>query len=146
MRKLTRPQNKLKLKGEDGTIQKSTHKPLKSVRSVLIKPIITHKWNTSWKSQTHDAKQLCRITNQPNVTQGIKLYKAINTWHQATQLARLRTGHCSLNQFLHQFGFEESRMCDYGSGAIENIGRRGAPVDPGCSHIIIFILIITTHS
>ena len=33
------------------------------------------------KSQTHDAKQLRRIINKPNVTQGIKLYKADISTH-----------------------------------------------------------------
>jgi len=46
----------VKLKGEDATIPKSTHKPLKSVRSVLIQQTITHEWNMSWKSQMHDAQ------------------------------------------------------------------------------------------
>jgi ribonuclease HI len=110
-----------KSKGEDPTIPKSTHKSLKSARSVLIKRAITHDWSASWKSRTHDAKQLRRITNKPNVTCGIKLYKAINTRHQAAQLARLRTGHCSLNQFLHRFGFEDSPMCECGNDAIENV-------------------------
>jgi ribonuclease HI len=110
-----------KSKGEDTTIPKSAHKSLKSARSVLIKRAIIHDWNTLWKSQTHDAKQLRRITNKPNVTRGIKLYKAINTRYQATQLARLRTGHCSLNQFLHRFGFEDSPMCECGNDVIENV-------------------------
>src|SRR5271155_1547288 len=32
-------------------------------------------------------------------------------------LARLRTGHCSLNQYLHRFGIEESPLCSCGNGA-----------------------------
>ena len=110
-----------KSKGEDAIIPRSTHKPLKSARSVLIKRSITQDWNTSWKSQTHDAKQLHRITNKTNVTQGTKLYKAITTRRQAARLARLRTGHCSLNQFLFRFDHTESLTCDCGSGAIESV-------------------------
>ena len=37
----------VKSNGEDATIQKSTSKPLKSTRSVLINRTITHEWNTS---------------------------------------------------------------------------------------------------
>ena len=76
----------------------------------------------SWQSQTsgHDAKQLRRITSKPNVVKGTKLYKAVKTRHQASQLARLRTGHCSLNQYLHRFGHVESPTCECDSEAIEN--------------------------
>jgi hypothetical protein len=110
-----------KSKGEDATISKSTHKPLKSARSTHIKRTIDNDWNTSWTHQAHDAKQLRRITNKQHVTQGTKLYKAINTRHQAAQLARLRTGHCSLNQYLHRFGHLESPRCECNSGANEDV-------------------------
>jgi hypothetical protein len=85
-----------KSKGEDPTIPKSTHKPLKSARSVLIQRTTTYDWNTLWKSQMHNAKQLRRITNKPNVAYGTKLYKAITTRRQAAQLARLRSTYWSL--------------------------------------------------
>jgi hypothetical protein len=49
-----------KSEGNDPSIPKSTHKPLKSVRSVCIKREVTEEWNTSWQSQSqaqnHDAK------------------------------------------------------------------------------------------
>ena len=111
-----------KSKGENADILRSTHKPLKSARSVNIKRETTNDWNMSWQSQTpgHDAKQLRRITSKPNVVKGTKLYKSVKTQHQASQLARLRTGHCSLNQYLHRIGHEESPTCECGSGAIEN--------------------------
>ena len=79
-----------KSKGEDAiNIPKSKYKPLKSARSVVIKRSITHDWNTSWKSQTHDAKPLRHITNKLNAIQGIKLYKAFSSQCRAAQLARL---------------------------------------------------------
>jgi len=68
-----------KLKGEDTTIPESTHGPLISVRSVLIKRAITYDWDTLWKSQTREARQLRCITNKPNVTTGTKLYKPPNS-------------------------------------------------------------------
>jgi hypothetical protein len=47
-----------KSKVENANILRSTHKPLKSARSVNIKREITNDWNMSWQSQTlgHDAK------------------------------------------------------------------------------------------
>jgi len=49
------------------------------------------------------------------------LYTTVNTRHQVAQLARLRTGHCSLNQYLHRFGIVDSPLCACNSGAIENV-------------------------
>ena len=69
-------------------IPKSKHKPLKSARSVIINRSITLDWNMLWKSQTHDAKQLCHITNKLNAIWGIKLYKAFSSRHRAAQLAQ----------------------------------------------------------
>jgi len=52
--------------------------------------------------------QLRPIINYPDAIPSIKLYKVFSSRRAAAQLARLRTGHCSLNQFLHGFGFVES--------------------------------------
>jgi hypothetical protein len=80
-------------------------------------------WNESWQSQhPRDAKQLRRITSKEHTVQGSKLYNSVSlTRHETAQLARLRTGHCSLNQYLHRFGHADSPLCDCGSGAIENV-------------------------
>jgi ribonuclease HI len=113
-----------KSEGNDPSIPRSSHKPLKSARSVCIKREVTDDWNESWESQApnRDAKQLRQITKKPNVLRGKKLYNTIAlSRHQTAQLARLRTGHCSLNQYLHRFGHAESPMCECGSGAIENV-------------------------
>lgn len=110
--------------GNDPGIPTATYKPLKSARSVNIKQEITAEWNESWQSRApnRDAKQLRRITKKPNALRGNKLYKAIElTRHQTAQLARLRSGHCSLKQYLHRFNHAESPRCECGSGAIENV-------------------------
>ena len=110
--------------GNELNIPRSTHAPLKSARSVCIKREIMEDWNASWQSQApnRDAKQLRQITKKPNALRGNKLYKAITlTRRQTAQLARLRTGHCSLNQYLHRFGHADSPQCECGSGAIENV-------------------------
>ena len=110
--------------GKDSSIPRSVHKPLKSARSICIKQEITNEWNESWQSQppNRDAKQLRQITKKPNALRGSKLYKTVElTRHQTAQLARLRSGHCLLNQYLHRFNHSESPRCDCGSGAIENV-------------------------
>jgi hypothetical protein len=69
-----------------------------------------------------DAKQLLRITKKPNALRGNQLYNAVDlTRRQTAQLARLRSGHCSLNQYLHQFGHAESPKCKCSCDAIENV-------------------------
>jgi hypothetical protein len=110
-------------KGQDINIPQTNQKPLKSSRSVIIKREITDTWNESWQSQNlRDAKQLRRITSKEHTVQGSKLYNSVSlTRHEMAQLARLRTGHCSLNQYLHRFGHTDSPLCDCGSGAIENM-------------------------
>jgi hypothetical protein len=82
------------------------------------------KWNESCQSQAlnHDAKQLLQITKKPNALRGNKLYNVLElTKRQTAEFARLRSGHCSLNQYLHRFGHAESPRCECGSGAIENV-------------------------
>lgn len=109
--------------GNDLHIPKSTHKPLKSARTVCIKRDVTKEWDEAWQSDTpNDARQLRRITKKPNNLCGKKLYNNIELpQHQIATLAQLRTGHCSLNQYLHRFGHAESPLCECGSGAIENV-------------------------
>jgi len=89
--------------------------------SMVIKQLIYQDWKTSWETQNHDTRQLRCITKKINTSSGIKLYKNITNPRQAAQLARLRTGHCALNQYLYRFGHEESPMCDCDSGAIESV-------------------------
>jgi ribonuclease HI/endonuclease/exonuclease/phosphatase family metal-dependent hydrolase len=113
-----------KSEGNDANIRRSMHKPLKSARSQCIKQEITGEWNESCQSQAlnRDAKQLLRITKKPNALRGNKLYNTVSlTRRQTAQLARLRSGHCSLNQYLHRFGHAESPKCECGSDAIENV-------------------------
>ena len=110
-------------KGDDVNIPRSTYRPLKSARSINIKREIADDWDQAWQSQApRDAKQLRRITSEPYTVRGSKLYNAVTlTRHEVAQLARLRTGHCSLNQYLHRFGHSESPRCKCDSGAIESV-------------------------
>ena len=69
-----------------------------------------------------NSKQLLHIIKKPNTLRSNKLYNAVDlTRQQMAQLTRLRSGHCSLNEYLHRFGHAESQRCDCGSGASENI-------------------------
>ena len=97
------------------------HKSLKTARVNLIKQTIKKEWKEDWKTAKGDAKHLRRITNKTQVNESMMLYTTVNTRYQVAQLARLRTGHCSLNQYLHRFGIVDSPLCTCNSGAIENV-------------------------
>ena len=108
--------------GNKPNITKSTHKPLKSARSVCIKWEMMEDWNTSWQSHDRDAKQLRQITRKPNALRGSKFYQAVTLIRRQTaQLAQLRTAHCLLNQYLYRFGYADSLRCECRSGLIENV-------------------------
>jgi lysyl-tRNA synthetase class II len=97
------------------------HKPLKSSRVNKIRQDIKNEWKRSWEQGNDNAKQLRRITKKNHVQMGKKLYNSITSRQQTTHLARLRTGHCSLNQYLHRFKIEESPLCQCNNGAIETV-------------------------
>ena len=78
-----------------------THKPLKSSRSNVINQIVKKDWLDAWKNGKDNAKQLRRITTKAQDQESKKLYNSINNRTSLVQLARLHTGHCSLNQYLH---------------------------------------------
>ena len=47
---------------------------------------------------------------------GSKLYGTIPNRNTVATLARLRTGHCGLNHYLHRFKIKDSPYCDCGNG------------------------------
>jgi len=95
-------------------------KPLKSARNRTIKDTAKREWEKAWKNGKC-SKQLRRITKNQRLGTSIKLYNSIMKRTQISQLASLRTGHCSLNQYLHRFHIEESPLCECGDGVIENV-------------------------
>jgi hypothetical protein len=97
------------------------HKALKSARSTSIKDASKQEWERLWKNGKQNSKQLRRITAKQHTAKGLKLYNGITSRSRISQIARLRTGHCSLNQYLHRFNIEESPLCECGSGSIENV-------------------------
>ena len=50
------------------------------------------------------------------VKKGLKLYEGINSRQTVTTIARLRTGHCGLNHYLHRFGLRTSPYCECRQG------------------------------
>ena len=53
-----------KSEGKETNIPTTTHKPLKSTRSMCIKWEIMEDWNISWQSQSPDCDQACNRTEQ----------------------------------------------------------------------------------
>jgi len=110
-----------KSRGNSQHVPTTAHKPLKSSRLNTIKEAIDKEWDTAWKAIKNDAKQLCRITSKRHTQKGVKLYKAINTRHNVAQLARLCSGHCSLNQYLFRFHHADSPYCECDNQTIETV-------------------------
>ena len=99
------------------------YKPLKAAQNQAVKEAARNEWERRWREGTREAQQLRRISiNQP-VARGHKLYSTITKRHQVSTIARLRTGHCSLNQYLHRFHITETPLCECGSGSIENVNH-----------------------
>ena len=87
------------------------HNALKSSRKVIIKKASQTEWATRWQNGKENARQLRRITTKRMGQSGLKIYNNITTRMEMATFARLRTGHCSLNQYLHRMGFEDSPEC-----------------------------------
>ena len=84
---------------------------LKSSRNMTIKRASQTEWATRWQNDKENARQLRRITKKRMVQSGLKIYNNITTRTEMATTARLRTGHCSLNQYLYRMGFEDSPEC-----------------------------------
>ena len=91
--------------------------PLKSSRSQSIKRTNKDNWNAVWKASSH----LRKITTQRHVDKSAKIYNGITKRRDTARLVRLRTGHCSLNEYLYQFGIEESPTCECNSEFVETV-------------------------
>ena len=98
------------------------HHTLKSSRILTIKQAEVKEWTEVWQRGKENASHLRNITKRPKVESGPKLYGNINTRSKMATLARLRTGHCSLNQYLYRVGIEESPRCaQCMNGGIEDV-------------------------
>jgi len=89
---------------------------MKSARNVEIKSIIKQQWNNEWKEGKENAQQLRRMHKRPQIEQGAKLYQSIKNRKHIAWIARLRTGHCSLNKYLHRFNIVDDPNCECEEG------------------------------
>ena len=99
----------------------SAHKTMKSARNQVIKRTAKREWKIGWETDKDTAKHLRRITSKTEAQNSYKIYNGITNRSDVALLSRLRTGHCSLNEYLHRFHHEDSPECSCGSGAIETV-------------------------
>ena len=88
---------------------KFSHSPLKSSWKMAIKSLT--KSLRKQRSGGRTAKHLQHILKHPKARAGQKYYNAAETRQIATTLAQMRTGHCSLNLYLHRFKKAASPYC-----------------------------------
>ena len=74
---------------------------LKSGQCTKITANITIKAKTAWNEGTANARQLRKISRPQRFKTGVELYHKL-TRKQITNLIRLRTGHCRLNNYLNK--------------------------------------------
>ena len=55
------------------------------------------------------------MSQQSNTATGLKLYGALQQRKHVVWIARLRTGHCHLNAYLHHFNITETSECECGA-------------------------------
>ena len=92
---------------------------LKSTQCTKITANITIKAKTAWNEGTAYARQLRKISRPQRFKTGVELYSKL-TRKQITNLIRLRTGHCRLNNYLNKRKIIEDPTCECGRG-IENV-------------------------
>ena len=105
--------------GTEGAI--FTHKTMKSARNQTIKTAAKREWKIGSETGKRTGKHVRRITTKSEAQNSYKIYNSITKRSEIAMLSRLRTGHCSLNQYLHRFHHEESPECSCGSGASETV-------------------------
>jgi hypothetical protein len=81
------------------------HLLMKSSRNAIIKKIINEEWSNEW-IQGETGGYLRAITEQPESESCLTLYNSLTTRKSVALLARLRTGHCSLNGYLTVSGLK----------------------------------------
>src|SRR5271170_6211634 len=90
--------------------------------TMTIKKTAETEWTRIWQNGKENAGHLRHITKRPKLESGPKLYNSITSRPKMATLARLRTGHCSRNQYRHRMGIEESPICaQCTNGGIEDV-------------------------
>ena len=90
---------------------------LQSARANTIHQMIKTEWQTQWNTGKNTACQLRNITKATNSSTGHQLYQSLgNNRKHIAWIARLRTGHCSLNHYLHRMRLVDEKTCECGEG------------------------------
>ena len=90
------------------------HRPLKSSHNQVINANIDIEAKKEWETRQESAAHIKRIEESSDIKVGRKLYNEISTRKHLAWLIRLRTGHCSLNQYLHRFNIMDDPTCACG--------------------------------
>jgi hypothetical protein len=77
---------------------------LKAAIARVAKATIHQNWDNEWHKGQEDAKRLHNIGKTPNTMPGPKIYSQLESRRDIAWIARLRTGHVSLNKYLYRFG------------------------------------------
>jgi ribonuclease HI len=105
------------------TDEPSNLQSLKAAVSNNIRKDIHKTWHSHWKtSRTKytNANQLRNLSKRTKA-EPVKLYTNIESRKHVAWLARLRTGHCSLNKYLNRFNITDSPNCDMCHEAHETV-------------------------
>ena len=89
-------------------------KRMKSAQKRSIKSMTKTKWDTDWRNGRENARHLRKMSKHPDAGTGLMLYGALQR-KQVAWTARLRTGHCHLNDYLHRFNTIETPECECGA-------------------------------
>ena len=92
----------------------SSNITMKSAQNRSIQSMAKTKWEAEWRTGRENARRLRNMSQYPDTTTGPKLYEALQRKH-AVCIARLRTGHCHLNEYLHRFNIIETAECECGA-------------------------------
>jgi ribonuclease HI len=100
------------------------HRAIKSAKNTVIHRNANSTWETEWKNGKERGQHLRAIMQHPNTTSGPKLYANIDniSRQQLAWLARLRTGHVGLNQYLFRFNITPCPRCACGK-SIETVAH-----------------------
>jgi len=97
--------------------QESLESNLRSAKYQLIRSKLDQQWQNEWDKGTENARQLRYICRSIGVVEsGAKIYQRISSRKHIAWIARLRTGHCSFNKYLHHFGIIDSPYCECEGG------------------------------
>ena len=90
---------------------------LKSARNNSIRQTIATEWLTEQHNGQDNACQLRNIIKRPNTKPSLNAYQMLGDKRKhIAWIARLRTGHCSLNKYLNRINVVDTPICDCGEG------------------------------